>query len=449
MADLFSALPYVVDLDKPVTKTMLYNLFVTTNKKAHRFIITLRRGGVDVPFTGSVVGTLINYSDMMTQEYPGRAEDGKVVFDWPASFYAKSGLFCVIITVDDGEVSNSVFAAEGSMILGETDTLYDPSHVVPSLSELLAQIDATRNAATAANNAANSANSAATDATSAANRANAAAQSIEGLTVSASPGAAADAEITEQDGAKHIHFTLQTGATPDITFEVATGAPGTQVQVQQSGTPEAPIVLLTIPRGDTGSVDGINYFEGNPSALGTANPGTANGVARGDHVHPLPTAEDVGALPEDGTAVNADAFGGKTLEQVKAEIRLEEHAIGSFYISSNSTSPAELFGGTWEQIKDRVLMAAGDTITAGSTGGAFTHEHGLSTAYAKIRYIDAGRLASADVPGEWTGDRRTAAVLEPAAYEYTYSVGTGIGGNTDAADHTSPYLGVYVWHRIA
>ena len=168
MADLFSALPYVVDLDKPITKTMLYNLFVTTNKKAHRFIITLRRGGVDVPFTGSVVGTLINYSDMMTQEYPGRAEDGKVIFDWPASFYAKSGLFCVIITVDDGEVSNSVFAAEGSMILGETDTLYDPSHVVPSLAELLAQIEATRNAATDANNAAVSASRAATDANNAA-----------------------------------------------------------------------------------------------------------------------------------------------------------------------------------------------------------------------------------------------------------------------------------------
>lgn len=325
MADLYSALPYVVDLDKPVTKTMLYNLFVTTNKKAHRFIITLRRGGVDVSFTGSVVGTLINYSDMLTQEYPGRAEDGKVVFDWPASFYAKSGLFCVIITVDDGEVSNSIFAAEGNMILGETDTLYDPSHVVPSLSELLAQIEATRNAAMAANNAADSASRAATDANSAADRANNAAQSIEGLTVSAAAGAAPDAEITEEDGVTHIHFTLKTGATPDITFEVATGAPGTQVQVQQSGTPEAPTVKLTIPRGDTGAVDGIDYFEGDPSALGTASPGTANGVARGDHVHPMPTAEQVGARPADwmptaedvgalslsGTAADAEKLGGK------------------------------------------------------------------------------------------------------------------------------------------
>ena len=94
------------------------------------------------------------------------------------------------------------------------------------------------------------------------------------------------------------------------TLQVATGAPGTQVQVQQSGTPEAPHVKLTIPRGDTGAVEGIDYFAGEPSALGTASPGTANGVARGDHVHPMPTADDVGALPVEGTAADASKLGG-------------------------------------------------------------------------------------------------------------------------------------------
>ena len=82
------------------------------------------------------------------------------------------------------------------------------------------------------------------------------------------------------------------------------------MQVQQSGTPEAPHVKLTIPRGDTGAVEGIDYFAGEPSALGTASPGTANGVARGDHVHPMPTADDVGALPVEGTAADASKLGG-------------------------------------------------------------------------------------------------------------------------------------------
>ena len=47
--------------------------------------------------------------------------------------------------------------------------------------------------------------------------------------------------------------------------------------------------------------------------------------------------------------------------------------IGSIYLSVNSTSPASLFGGTWEKIKDKFLLASGDTYSAGATGGEATH----------------------------------------------------------------------------
>lgn len=47
------------------------------------------------------------------------------------------------------------------------------------------------------------------------------------------------------------------------------------------------------------------------------------------------------------------------------------YPVGSLYWSSNSTNPADLFGGTWTQIKDRFVLACGDTYkTAGATGGA-------------------------------------------------------------------------------
>lgn len=48
------------------------------------------------------------------------------------------------------------------------------------------------------------------------------------------------------------------------------------------------------------------------------------------------------------------------------------YPIGSIYTSVNSTSPATLFGGTWQQLKDRFLICANNTYTAGSTGGAAT-----------------------------------------------------------------------------
>ena len=59
-----------------------------------------------------------------------------------------------------------------------------------------------------------------------------------------------------------------------------------------------------------------------------------------------------------------------TARQMIQEILLEFHPVGSIYLSVNSTSPAELFGGTWERIKDRFLLSAGDSYSAGTTGGS-------------------------------------------------------------------------------
>ena len=49
------------------------------------------------------------------------------------------------------------------------------------------------------------------------------------------------------------------------------------------------------------------------------------------------------------------------------------YPIGSIYMSINETNPSELFGGEWEQIQDRFLLASGSTYSAGATGGEATH----------------------------------------------------------------------------
>ena len=64
------------------------------------------------------------------------------------------------------------------------------------------------------------------------------------------------------------------------------------------------------------------------------------------------------------------------------------YPVGSLYWSSNPTNPSTLFGGTWKQIKDRFILAAGDTYTNGEIGGNATttlteanlpsHTHGLN-----------------------------------------------------------------------
>jgi hypothetical protein len=51
------------------------------------------------------------------------------------------------------------------------------------------------------------------------------------------------------------------------------------------------------------------------------------------------------------------------------------YPVGAIYLSTVSTSPATLFGGSWTQIQNRFLVAAGSSYGAGSTGGSETHTH--------------------------------------------------------------------------
>ena len=62
----------------------------------------------------------------------------------------------------------------------------------------------------------------------------------------------------------------------------------------------------------------------------------------------------------------------KALKALAAQ-REEDLARIKFWASNDPTSPASFIGGTWEQIKDRFILAAGDTYAAESTGGEETH----------------------------------------------------------------------------
>ena len=52
---------------------------------------------------------------------------------------------------------------------------------------------------------------------------------------------------------------------------------------------------------------------------------------------------------------------------------LNIYPIGSIYMSVNNVDPSTIFGGTWQQIKDRFLLACGDTYNNGETGGDANH----------------------------------------------------------------------------
>lgn len=119
------------------------------------------------------------------------------------------------------------------------------------------------------------------------------------------------------------------------------------------------------------------------------------------------------------------------------------YPVGSIYMSVNSTNPQNLFGGTWVQIKDRFLLAAGTTYKAGATGGEATHTltvDEIPNHQHVLWYPNEGGEQSAAIGYPEAGSKNT---------WYAEASKTGGAGGGAAHNNMPPYLSVYVWKRTA
>lgn len=199
-------------------------------------------------------------------------------------------------------------------------------------------------------------------------------------------------------------------------------------------------------RGGTYISAGYNGTSGNTTIYvcvpnASNNGGTNYGVY---HTGNKPTKSDVGLGNVDNTAdanksVNyANSAGSVSVNGVTGLID-KIYPVGSIYMSVNSTSPATLFGGTWEQLKDRFLLGAGSTYSNGATGGEATH---TLTTNEMPAHSHTGKVHKTD--GHYTGDvNETRTWSDPdTEVRITNSVGGGAAHN-----NMPPYLVVYMWKR--
>lgn len=116
------------------------------------------------------------------------------------------------------------------------------------------------------------------------------------------------------------------------------------------------------------------------------------------------------------------------------------YPVGSIYMSTNATSPATLFGGTWDALDEgRVLIGANSTYPVNSTGGEFEHT-----------------LTAEEMPAHTHNYRRNNNGTCRSGYSgEDYQTGRNWGDNYTTAsaggsqphNNMQPYLAVYMWER--
>lgn len=277
-------------------------LATLSSRQAHDFVIVVLDGDKPADLTGMQPWlSMILPGRASLQKQVGSVQANVVSVTLPNTGYAERGDVSIILSLmdEDGQTQIPLYGCVMRVMEDSTDTIIDEEKVIPSLAELLAQLDACKAAASAANTAAGKAISAASAADVAAKAANTqasaarnaaelagkaatnaqnAADRIDGMTATAASLNADEAPTANLVKAGD-HYELElgipqgrkgdTGATPKIKLSVVTGEPGTDARVEQSGTPEEPQITLTIPRGDTGSLENLSINGRRPDADGT------------------------------------------------------------------------------------------------------------------------------------------------------------------------------------
>ena len=132
--------------------------------------------------------------------------------------------------------------------------------------------------------------------------------------------------------------------------------------------------------------------------------------------------------------VYIDAEGIAVNRKILADIM---YPVGSVYISTVSTSPATLFGGSWTQITDRFLYAVPSSSAAKELGGENSHTLTVNEMPAHNHNVLASSIGGSD----------------ETVVRGTYkALGRGLTQNAGGGqphNNMPQYFTCYAWYRTA
>ena len=161
----------------------------------------------------------------------------------------------------------------------------------------------------------------------------------------------------------------------------------------------------------------------------------------------------VEGAPADGKATGDALKGVISADAVKTLITdalAEDHAKIKFWVSEDPTSPAALFGGSWEEIaSERVLMGASSTHAAGTTV-----EAGLPNLKGSLSGVASTAYPNFSNSGALSISRyNSIAGYEGGSYgsnctvSFDASKSNAIYGRSSTVQPAAYY--VHIWHRVA
>ncbi len=136
-----------------------------------------------------------------------------------------------------------------------------------------------------------------------------------------------------------------------------------------------------------------------------------------------------------------------TTKLARSELLDAVYPVGSLYMSVNAAEPSALFGGAWERLKDRFLLAAGDTYTAGATGGEAEHTLTVEEMPSHSHDIVDGTEGYVAAVSGTASSGYVVQTTNTASYKRRITT-VNMGGS-EAHNNMPPYLTVYMWKRTA
>lgn len=170
------------------------------------------------------------------------------------------------------------------------------------------------------------------------------------------------------------------------------------------------------------------------------------------------TEQDTAIANAQSTAENALNVANGAVKT--ADLLNKVYPVGAIYLSVTVTSPARLFGGTWEEINDRFLVGSGASYPAGTVAGQQTHKltvkempshthKVLSNNYGNNNANGFGNGSNVrGVSGVWTNGNETRKYYLKDNNDTGQQIIENTGGNQSFSINP-PYLAVYMWKRTA